>query len=241
MSDFITSRMNSKVKAASLLKSGVNKLFLVEGFHNVEMALKQGAIKEVFSLKEMPNIDVPLHVVTKEIIDKLSSVQNPEGIVAVCEKKEGKPFSSDRLLYLDLIQDPGNVGTLLRTALSFGFHDVLLSKNSCDPYNSKVLLASQGAIFALNVKTSIVPSSEDIKSLKAQGYLLLGTSLDHSVPFEGFKVPKGKICLILGNEGKGVEKEVLALTDQNITITMSGIDSLNVGVAGGILMHGLAL
>jgi len=241
MSDYVTSRANPKVKAASLLKNNAGSLFLVEGFHNVEMALKHGIVEEIFSTKEIEGSQAPLHIVTNEIIDKLSLVKNPEGIVAVCRRIEPRPFSGGRLLYLDLIQDPGNLGTLLRTALSFGFHDVYISKNSCDPYNPKALLAAQGAIFSLNVIVSDSASADDVKTIKGKGYFLLGTSLSGAVPFETYKIPKGKICLILGNEGKGVEKEILDLTDQNLKITMSGIDSLNVGVAGGILMHGLAL
>jgi TrmH family RNA methyltransferase len=239
MSDLITSKANPKVKLAFSYKQKPGDHFLVEGFHAVSMALENQMVEELFLLKEDPKFDVPQHIVTPEIIEKLALSQSPEGIVAVCHKKEEAPLSSDRVLYLDLVQDPGNLGTLLRTALSFGFHDVILSQKACSPYNPKALMAAQGATFSLNVIVSKAEAAQDIASLKKQGYFILGTALKEAVAFETFKIPESKIVLVLGNEGQGVEPAVLSLCDQRVKISMSGIDSLNVGVAGGILMHAL--
>lgn len=100
-------------------------------------------------------------------------------------------------------------------------------------------MAAQGATFSLNVIVSKAEAAQDIASLKKQGYFILGTALKEAVAFETFKIPESKIVLVLGNEGQGVEPAVLSLCDQRVKISMSGIDSLNVGVAGGILMHAL--
>lgn len=233
----ITSKTNPLIKEAFAYKKEAGEHFLIEGFHSVEMALMANLVDELFLLKEYPNCPLPQYLVTPEIIDKLAFTRNPEGIVALCHKPLKRPFDGTRLLYLERVQDPGNLGTLLRTALAFGFHDVFISKDGCSPYNPKALLASQGALFSLNVQLSLTSSSEDIEALKAQGYFILGTALKEASAFESFHCPEGKLALLLGNEGQGLDEKVLALCDAKIKISMAGIDSLNVGVAGGILMY----
>jgi RNA methyltransferase, TrmH family len=236
MSEFIQSKDNAKIKEAYKAKDGKGESFLVEGFHLVEMALKANAVTMIFALKDYPT-EVPTYLVTPEIIAKLSSTVSPEGIVALCHKVPAKTPANPRLLYLDEVRDPGNVGTLLRTALAFGFHDVILSKGSAEAYASKVLLASQGAIFGLDLLESAKSPEEDVKDLKARGYRVVATSLKASVPPEEIKTLDCPLCLILGNEARGVDESLLALADQNVRIPMGGIDSLNVAIAGGILMY----
>ena len=236
MSEFIQSKDNSKVKEAYKAKDGKGERFLVEGFHLVEMALSSGVVEAIFTLKEYPSA-VPTYLVTPEIIAKLSSTVTPEGIVALCHKVQAKSPEGSRLLYLDEVRDPGNVGTLLRTALAFGFKDVLLSKGSAEAYASKVLLASQGAVFALNFAESKEEPKDDIAALQARGYRIIVTDLKASVPPEEIKTLDQKICLVLGNEARGVDPAIVALADQAVRIPMGGIDSLNVAIAGGILLY----
>jgi len=235
MSEIISSKDNAKVKEAWKAKDGKGDYFLIEGFHLLEMALQAKAVKAIFALREYPS-SVPTYMVTPEIIAKLSSTLHPEGIVALCAKKKVSSFSSSRLLYLDHVNDPGNVGTLLRTALSFGFHDVFLSKGTAEVYASKVLLASQGAIFFLNILSSSKGAEEDMAFLKEQGYEIVSTTLQNAKTPEEIP-PFAKLALVLGNEARGVLPEVLASSSFSIKIPMGGIDSLNVGVAGGILMY----
>jgi len=239
MSEIITSKDNAKVKMAFKEKEGKGDYFLAEGFHLVEMAVANHRAEMIFSLKDYAS-DVPNYLVTPEIIAKLSSTVSPEGIVAFCKKSPANPPSNSRLLYLDDVRDPGNVGTLLRTALAFGFHDVVLSRSSAEAYASKVLLASQGAIFSLNLKESEQTPEEDIRDLKARGYRVVVTDLKAALPPEEIKTLDAPLALVLGNEARGVDPEVVALADQAVRIPMSGIDSLNVAIAGGILMYLLA-
>ena len=240
MSERITSRKNQRIVDAAKYCGHPGDKFLVEGFHTVEMALRDGLVEAIFSLQEYPSPSVPLYLVTPEIIEKLSYTRNPEGIVALCHKKKSKALESSRVLFLDDIQDPGNIGTLLRTALAFGFRDVISTRKCCDPYNPKALLAGQGALFSLNLLLE-ADGLEEVEALKKEGYYVVGTSLERAISLTDFAMPEKKIALILGNEGQGVRKEILAKTDINIKIPIASIDSLNVGVAGGILMHALAL
>lgn len=237
MSEIIVSKDNLKVKEAFKNKDGKGDYFLVEGFHLVEMALASQVVTAIFSLKDCPHSGAsPVYLVTPEIIAKLASTLHPEGIVALCKKKPSAPFSSSRLLYLDHVNDPGNVGTLLRTALAFGFHDVVLSAGSAEVYSSKVLLSSQGAIFALNVVSEKGGVEEDAEALRSAGYSLVATSLKGAKAPEGLP-PFDKMALILGNEARGVGETLLEKSQFIVKIPMAGIDSLNVGVAGGILMY----
>lgn len=239
MSDLIASKDNAKIKEAYKALSGKDDFFLVEGFHLVGMALSHKAALEVFSLNDY-ECAVPCFRVTPDVIAKLTTTKTPEGIVALCRKKEVSEPLGDRLLYLDEINDPGNLGTLLRTALAFGWKEVVASKGSAEAYASKTLLASQGAIFALNFQESASAANKDIAWLKNRGYYLLATDLKAAVDLPDLLLPKDKkLALVLGNEARGVSPDVLALCDASVRLEMSGIDSLNVGVAGGILMYEL--
>jgi len=231
----ITSLQNPHIKELVLLRPE-KALFLVEGFHLVKMALEAGAALEILSLEPF-QAAVPVTLVTPQIIQKLSSTKTPEGIVALCRMPSSPTIESSRALFLDGIQDPGNVGTLLRTALSFGFQNVYLSKGCANPLNSKTLLASQGAIF----KLALFPDCDlpaKMRELSAAGFFLVSTDLATSVTLSSLP-KKDKIALILGNEARGVSQEVQGASDVRVRLEMSGIDSLNVAVAGGILMYEL--
>ena len=239
MSEIIISKQNSFVKAAFALRQGDPSLFLIEGYHLVEMALSAGAVKEIFAVKEYPHLpsSVVFHLVGSSIIEKLAFAKNPEGIVAVCERLADREIASERVLFLDAVSDPGNIGTLIRSALSFGFSDVVLGAGCADEYNPRTLLASQGAIFGVNAVLGKGEPSDAVRRLKAAGYSIIGTDLKSAVPLGRLSHPAGKIVLVLGNEARGVSPEILALCDERIKIEMAGIDSLNVAVAGGIAMY----
>lgn len=229
----ITSKDNPKVKEALLAKEAKDGRFLVEGFHLAEMAVAARQAVAVFS-REPYECDCPNYIVNEAIIKKLASSVTPEGIVVLCQKKDERRPLGDRVLYLDEVADPGNVGTLLRTALAFGFRDVYLSKGCASPFKAKALAASQGAIFPLAIHENA--GIENLLSLKDKGFVLYGTALRDSEPLETAEAPE-KLALILGNEARGIRPEILAVTDKNLRIDIRDIESLNVAMAGAIACH----
>ena len=234
----IKSKQNELIKEIAKLSTSAKrketKTFKVDGFHMFEMAKSSGLLKEVFVLKEIPNLDVPQYLVSEEIMEKISSSKSPQGIVSICKMKEEKEVSSPRVLYLDGVSDPGNLGTILRTAVAFGFLDVVLSENCCSIYNEKVLQASQGAIFILNIV-----HKNNLEELKKNGYKIFATEIKGSISLKD--TPKiDKFVLVLGNEAHGVSEPILKLADKRIRIDINDIESLNVAIAGAIAMYELA-
>ena len=120
----IESRQNQRIKDLAKLSnpkfSKEQKLFKIEGFHALEMARNSGALLSVFTTKEIKDLAVPQYLVSKDIMESISSAKSPQGVISVCTFIEGKPIKSNKVLLLDNVQDPGNLGTLLRTALAFG-------------------------------------------------------------------------------------------------------------------------
>lgn len=232
----INSRQNEKIKELIKLSnpkfSKEQKLFKIEGFHALEMAIEAKVVKSVFTTKELEIDDkIPQFVVSKEVMEKVSTSKSPQGVIAVCEYKKSTPISSDKVLYLDDVSDPGNLGTLLRTALAFGYKDVVLNAG-CSEYNEKVLQSTQGAIFKLNILHEL-----DFSKLKE--YEILATEIKGSVSLNEVKSP-AKHVLILGNEAHGVQEKLLKLAHKRIRIDIENIESLNVAVAGAIAMYSLS-
>lgn len=234
----ITSKNNQKIKDAASLRVKKYRqekgLFLMEGLKNLEMALRFGKVKEIYTCIGLPKLkkpDIEVYKVNDEIIRKLAYSENPEGVVFVCEYV--KPLktrdSYNKIIYLDHISDPGNLGTIIRTAVAFNYDAVILSEGSVDLYNEKVLAATKGAIFAIDILT------DDIRNYDVP--IIVSTLNDKSEPLHKF----GKLSefiLVLGNESHGVSKEICDIADQFVKIEMSdNIDSLNVAVAAGILMN----
>lgn len=235
----IKSRQNERIKEVVKLQQASHKetkqQFIVEGFHLLEMALNANAVKEIYTLKEIPNLskDIPQYIVTPEIMEKISSSKSPQGVVAVCSMKNAEPITSNKVLYLDDVSDPGNMGTLLRTALAFGYKDVIVSAHSCSVYNEKAIQSSQGALFNLNI---LKGDASLLKNLK--GYEILATEIKGSIDLKSIKAPQ-RFVLVLGNEAHGVSKEILDIADKRIRIDIKDIESLNVAIAGAICMYSL--
>lgn len=232
----INSRQNDKIKNLVKLSnpkfSKEQKLFKIEGFHALEMAMEAKVIKSVFTTSELKiNVDIPQYIISKEIMQQVSSAKSPQGVIAVCEYINSRPISSNKILYLDDVSDPGNLGTLLRTALAFGYKDVVIN-GGCNEYNEKVLQSTQGAIFKLNILHEL-----DLKELK--DFEILATEIKGSIDLENVKAP-AKHVLILGNEAHGVQDKILKLADKRIRINIQDIESLNVAVAGAIAMYKLS-
>ena len=235
----IKSRQNDLIKEVSKLSNPSFRKekgqFKVDGFHMFEMAKSSNFLEAVFLLKEIKDLDknISQYIVNEEIMEKISMAKSPQGIVSICKIKEEKEITSNKVLYLDDVSDPGNLGTILRTALAFGFFDVILSKNCCSIYNEKTLQASQGAIFSLNIVQDY-----SLTKLKEKGYKIYATEINGSVSLKNIK-KESKIVLVLGNEAHGVSKVVLDQADLRIRIDIENIESLNVAIAGAIAMYEL--
>ena len=231
----ITSRNNERVKFACSLKENSNRkkyqMFLAETFKSLEMALKNDAVVEVFALQylDIPE-NIPQNIVNEDVLKKISSNVNPEGVVFIAKMKEIKVNDPKKILFLDEISDPGNMGTLLRTALAFDYDLVVTSENCVSIYNEKVVNASKGAIFQIPVIKG------KLKSYRGTHQILVTNLSKNAVPLDEINVPE-KFVLVLGNESHGVSKDIRQLADQEIIIPIKNIDSLNVAVAGGILMN----
>ena len=234
----ITSKNNQKIKDAASLrlkKARQEKgLFLMEGLKNLEMALKYGNVKTIFTSIGLPKLgrDIETYKVNDEIIRKLAASENPEGVVFVCENLKPRKDKKDykKIVYLDHISDPGNLGTIIRTAVAFNY-DAVVSNGTVDLYNEKVLAATKGGIFAIDV------FYDDLANFNKRK--IVSTLNEKSVPLN--KLPKYEdFILVLGNESHGVSKEICDIADDFVKIEMSdNIDSLNVAVAAGILMNHL--
>lgn len=229
------------------------KTYLIEGFHLIEEAIKhheqfinQLMIREdLVEAEELKQIvqafaSDKIVVITKQIADSISATETNQGVFAEMRMIEAdfpteivKPF-----LFLDAVQDPGNVGTMIRTADVAGFQGVVLGKGTVDLYNDKTLRAAQGSHFHLEVyQGDLVQFIEQFKEKELQ---ILGTELNSSAKSYKDIERKDIFGLIVGNEGVGVSEEVLALVDQNIYIPMQGdAESLNVAIAASILMFHL--
>ena len=213
------------------------KKYIIETYHLLEMSLKD--LEYVFCLSplELPE-NITQYIVTEDILKKLSSNKSFSKVIGVVKMNEKPLDYSCDILYLDNLQDPGNIGTILRTSLAFSYFNVGLSLNTCSIYNSKVIQSAQGALFNLNFERFEI---ERLKELQKEGYKILVTTLSNDSIFinEFKRKVNEKLIIVVGNEGNGVRKEIIDIADYKIKIDISNIDSLNVGIATGITLFEL--
>ena len=169
-------------------------------------------------------------------MQSLSELPTPQGIIAVVKKHSLTVDLDGAWLLLDNVQDPGNVGTMIRTADAAGFTGVVLGKGTADIYSTKVLRSMQGSNFHLPIIS--MDLTEAVTIFKEKEIPVYGTELNKDAIDYRQAAPGKKVALILGNEGQGVRSELLEMTDQNLYIPIYGqAESLNVGIAAGILMY----
>ena len=203
------------------------KMFIVEGKHLVTEARMHGYLIEAFSIESKDGYTQ----ITDAVMKKICNTDTLVSEIGLC-KMVDKTELANRILILDGIQDPGNMGTLMRSAVAFGFKTIVLGNGTVDIYNDKVIRSSQGAIFKLSfINTDL---TEFIPSLNE--YKLYGTNVVNGYELDDIKI-SDKMAIVLGNEGNGISPTVNALIKENIYIPMENTESLNVGVAGGIIMY----
>lgn len=230
----IESRQNKQVKTWIKLKNKKYRdqydRFLVYGKHLIDKAQSKGALEDVIT----DNPDIEGTLVSSDIMKELQQTPSYIDQIGVC-KKINEPIISHRVLALDDVQDPDNVGALLRSAVAFGFDHVILSLGCADLYNEKVIRASKGAIFDCYVERK--PLNEALSELKEKGYYVIAADAHQ----KGHLTKKESVILVLGNEGHGLSSDVKALVDDVVTIETKTVESLNVSVAGAILMRDWSL
>ena len=239
----ITSKANSVVKNAKKLhqKKYRKSAYLIEGWHLFEEAVQAGVtIEKVFALESYREqlAAFPQTIwVSEEILLDLADTQTPQGIVAVIQKEEeGLPdFRQGKYLFLEDVQDPGNVGTMIRTADAAGFTGVIVSDKSADIYSLKTLRSMQGSHFHLPIYR--MPVATFVEEAKKRNLPILATTLSRDSKDYRELSSLENFVLVMGNEGQGISSVMAESADQLVHIGMKGrAESLNVAVAAGILM-----
>ena len=241
----ITSLDNKLVKHITSLHQkkyrDSEKEFIIEGMNSITEAIKSNfEIKEILYCPDMidiTNLNIKATSVTKEILCKISDTVTPQGILALCSipnHDSQKNFS--KILFLDRVQDPGNVGTMIRTADAMNFDAVVLSKGCSDPYSLKVVRSTVGSIFHIPVIHD-VDTVSFLSDKKDKNYSIYASTLKKAEFLENITIYKPFI-LVIGNEGQGICKDVENLANYFVKIEMPGqAESLNASIASGILMY----
>lgn len=239
----ITSKQNKQLKELNKIieqKHSDNSLYALEGFTIFEEAIREKVeIKDVFLAESAEDefkdkYDYEYTVVKDEVLRSFSKTKTGKDIIFVAKKPKAlnlDDIDDDLVLLLDFLQDPGNMGTIIRTADAFGIKNILTINNCVNVYNEKVLRSTMGSIFRVNVSSIDI---DDLRSLIKKGYKLISTSP------KGEKIEKCKFktILALGNEANGVSEEVFRESFKRVKIPMKGkTESLNVAIAAGISIY----
>lgn len=246
----ITSTSNETIKYFISLndkKTRMNaKRFIVEGYHLVNEASKTNLLEAIISTdeKELKKINnVKRYLVNDAIINKIATTKNPQNILGIVKMLDHNitnllPIikgNKTKLVMLDDVNDPGNLGTIIRTAAGLGYDGIIMSPNTVDLYNEKVIRSTQGVMFKIPIIKANL--QEVIKMLKKEKVFCIGTALTNAKDVKHI-TKKDKFAICLGNEAKGISKEVLDSMDENVRIAMNNdVESLNVSIAAGIIMY----
>ena len=240
----ITSTKNKWVKYVQQLQKPrhrkQHRAFVLEGWHLVEEAVKEGAnIQTVFTTSDsLPfQVNCPCYHVTEHVLKAMATTPTPQGIIAIASQLEQPKIEqlTGRLLVLDNVQDPGNVGTMIRTADAAGYDGVIINQGSVDIYNPKVIRSTQGSLYHLPIVYTEI--EQWMEQFKAQGGCIYGTELNEAAVDYRTLQPSLPFAVVMGNEGQGVSQSILKQTTKNVYLPMKGrAESLNVAVATGILL-----
>lgn len=244
----ITSLKNPRVQAWKSLKDRKGRketgCFLVEGRKSVEEALASGFAVEALLVSETLAADfaapagVACYALPEHVLAAVCDTKTPQGVAAVMRMRQTAEVGA-RVVALDGVQDPGNVGTIIRTADAAGLDGVILTEQCADVFSPKVLRATMGSVFHLPITvTDDLPGL--LRGMQAAGACVLSSQLEGASPFYDRRDPGKRFVLVIGNEGNGVSDEVKALADQRLMLPMRGrAESLNAAVAAGIMMYEL--
>lgn len=240
----VTSLDNSKVKKYRKLQKRKYRdqygEYIVEGLHLILEAFRTGVLEELI-LEEGMDVPVscPYTYFSSEVMSKISMMDTPSTIMGLCRKAKDEDVVGNRILILDGIQDPGNLGTIIRSAVAFDVDTIVLSERTVDLYNPKVLRATQGMFFHVRVVSKL--ALEVISMLQNLDIPVYGTSVVNGVDVRSLNESEKKnFALVVGNEGNGVRDEILSVCNKNLYIEMNkNVESLNVAIAASILLYEL--
>lgn len=246
----IESKNNNLFKEIKKLKEKKHRIksnkYLIEGLRFVEEAIKSkvsiDSIIFTESFKEKNpelflkiNENIKLIQMNEALLKQLCSTENPQGIVGVINMQNKELKSGELVVLVDKVQDPGNMGTIIRTAHAAGAAGIVMTKGTVDIYNDKTLRSTMGSIFYIPIVED--DSLDFVKSLKKEGYKLVVSSLQGKNNFFEENL-QGKVMIAVGNEGNGVSEEVYDIADIKVKIPMPGeAESLNVAVATSIMIY----
>ena len=254
----ITSKDNELIKHIRKLKDkkyrDESNEYVVEGVKLVEEAVKENAkIKQIIVCEDTTRTyEIPTHImleiakyecisVSDKIFNIITQVTNPQGIMAIIEKNNSNEqeaeidYTQDIIVVLDDVQDPGNLGTILRTVDSIGLNQIIVSKGTADAFNSKVVRSTMGAIFRIKI-IEVENLAQAIKEMRKHHFKLMVTSLQTKNSI--YDIDFNKKIIVIGNEANGVSKEIQDMADEKAKIPMLGrTESLNASVAAGVVMY----
>ena len=251
----ITSKDNELIKHIRKLKDkkyrDESNEYVVEGVKLVEEAVKENAkIKQIIVCEDTTRTyEIPTHImleiakyecisVSDKIFNIITQVTNPQGIMAIIEKNAQNAkidYTQDIIVVLDDVQDPGNLGTILRTVDSIGLNQIIVSKGTADAFNSKVVRSTMGAIFRIKI-IEVENLAQAIKEMRKHHFKLMVTSLQTKNSI--YDIDFYKKIIVIGNEANGVTKEIQDMADEKAKIPMLGrTESLNASVAAGVVMY----
>ena len=251
----ITSKDNELIKHIRKLKDkkyrDESNEYVVEGVKLVEEAEKENAkIKQIIVCEDTTRTyEIPTHImleiaryecisVSNKIFNIITQVTNPQGIMAIIEKNAQNAkidYTQDIIVVLDDVQDPGNLGTILRTVDSIGLNQIIVSKGTADAFNSKVVRSTMGAIFRIKI-IEVENLAQAIKEMRKHHFKLMVTSLQTKNSI--YDIDFYKKIIVIGNEANGVSKEIQDMADEKAKIPMLGrTESLNASVAAGVVMY----
>lgn len=236
----ITSVNNEHIKELVKLKDKKYRdergMFLVETKHLAIEAYRANLLEElILEQNEIFPLDTDITYVSKEVLKKLSTTSTPSKVMALVKKRPEVKEIGEKVLILDRIQDPGNLGTIIRSAVAFNIDTIICSPDTVDFYNSKVVRASQGMMF--HIPILVRDTEKIIRELKKEDYKIVGTKVTNG---EDVRIASiySHFALVIGNEGQGISEKIESLCDQFLYIKMNGnVESLNASVAASILLY----
>ena len=241
----ITSKDNEIIKNIKKLKEKKYRLdsYIVEGIKMVKEAINENQEIALIAIREDFKIDfdtknTKIVTISNKIFNDISDVKTPQGILAVIKKNQNNQIETNQeyILALDSLQDPGNMGTIIRTADSANINQIIINKTTVDPYSPKVIRSTMGAIYRTNI-IEVEDLKTTLKEMKSKGFQIITTDLKATQSIYDINY-NNKTVVVIGNEANGVSQEILQTADKKVIIPMLGkTESLNASIAASIMIY----